>query len=200
MPTIPRLPMQKKSDIPELQRPQTAPAPASQSKLARSVRKTKGHAGALPVAPTAHPTASPATPDFVLLRHLPHLLRRAHFEADAVYVQMHGDTVTSRQLALLSAVDRRPGASQSQVAEEIGLDLNTCSDLVARTVAKGLLRRERSPNDARTFCLHLTDEGNDVARDGLLLAAAYQDALARRLEPGERKQLIALIRKMLGFD
>ena len=140
------------------------------------------------------------TPQFELLRHLPHLLRRAHFEADAVYRQLYGDAVTSRQLALLSSVARQPGASQSQVAQEIGLDLNTCSDLVARTVAKGLLRRERSATDARSFCLQLSDEGAQVAREGMTIAPAYQDMLAQQLAPAERVQLIALLRKMLGFD
>ena len=135
---------------------------------------------------------------FRLLHHLPHLLRRAHFDADAVFVQMHGSVVTSRQLALLVAVKRQPGASQSQVAQEIGLDFNTCSDLVTRTIAKGLLLRQRSTSDARSFCLELTDEGMRVAQEGMANAPAYQEAVARRLTTGELKQLVALLRKLLG--
>lgn len=131
---------------------------------------------------------------------MPHLLRRSHFEADAVFVQMFGDVVTSRQLALLAVVDRLPGASQSQVAAEIGLDLNTCSDLVARTVAKGLLRRERSPSDGRSFALYLTPEGRAVADEGIGRASEYQDTVAQRLSERERERLIALLRKLLGFD
>ncbi|MEH2493387.1 MarR family winged helix-turn-helix transcriptional regulator [Bradyrhizobium sp. AZCC 2230] len=136
---------------------------------------------------------------FKLLHHLPHLLRRAHFSADAAFVQMHGNTVTSPQLALLSAVLRQPGSSQSQVAQEIGLDLNTCSDLVTRTIAKGLLVRERSSIDARNFCLQLTEEGMRVALDGIARAPAYQEVVAHRLTAEELKQLIALLRKLLGF-
>jgi DNA-binding MarR family transcriptional regulator len=139
-------------------------------------------------------------PVFKLLHHLPHLLRRAHFAADAAFVQMHGNAVTSRQLALLAAVWRRPGASQSQVAQEIGLDLNTCSDLVTRTIAKRLLVRERSSVDARNFCLQLTEEGTRVALEGIAKAPAYQEAVARRLTTEELKQLIALLRKLLGFS
>lgn len=136
---------------------------------------------------------------FRLLHHLPHLLRRAHFAAEAAFVQMHGNTVTSPQLALLSAVLRQPGSSQSQVAQEIGLDLNTCSDLVTRTIAKGLLVRERSSIDARNFCLQLTEEGMRVALDGIARAPAYQEVVAHRLTAEELKQLIALLRKLLGF-
>lgn len=51
-----------------------------------------------------------APPDFRLLHHLPHLLRRADFEADAVFAQLYGDSVTSRQMAVLI---RRPASPPS---------------------------------------------------------------------------------------
>lgn len=137
--------------------------------------------------------------EFRLLHHLPHLLRRAHFEADAVFTQLYGDSVTSRQLAVLAVLIRLPGISQSQVAAEIGLDLNTCSDLVARMVAKGLLRRERSPSDGRSFALYLTDMGHAIAADGVARAAEYQAAVAQRLTENEREALTALLRKLIGF-
>lgn len=136
---------------------------------------------------------------FTLTKHLPHLLRWAHFEADAIFSQVYGPAVTSRQLSLLVAVGMRPGASQSDVAHTIGLDLNTCSDLVARTVGKGLLRRERSASDARSYCLYLTDEGAAARDAGVALAPVYQDMVATRLSASERAQLIKLLRKMLGF-
>lgn len=138
--------------------------------------------------------------EFQLLNHLPHLLRRAHFDFEALFTRAYGADVTSRQLALLVAVARRPGASQSQVAQDIGLDLNTCSDIVVRSVAKGMLRRERSPDDARTFRLQLTQSGQKILDDGTAKAKAYQDAAAARLTAQERKQLVVLLRKMLGFD
>ncbi|MDM0021683.1 MarR family winged helix-turn-helix transcriptional regulator [Variovorax saccharolyticus] len=137
---------------------------------------------------------------FQLLQHLPHLLRRAHFEADALFPSIYGDGLTSRQLALLVAVAQRPGGSQSQVAQDIGLDLNTCSDLVQRTASKGLLKRERSSVDGRSFCLFLTDDGERALVDSTGKAVEYRDAVARRLSASEREQLIGLLRKMLGFD
>ena len=116
-----------------------------------------------------------------------------------MFPQIYGTALTSRQLALLVAVEQRPGASQSEVAQDIGLDLNTCSDLVQRTVAKGLLRRERSSTDARSFCLSLTEEGQQALLDTTAKAIEYRDALASRLTAAERNQLIALLRKMMGF-
>jgi len=137
---------------------------------------------------------------FDLTRHLPHLLRRAHFEADAVFTQVYGSAVTSRQLALVTVVGMQPGASQSSVAQTIGLDLNTCSDLVARTIAKGWLRRERSSVDGRSYCLYLTEAGQVIRDEGLAFAPAYQDKVFTRLSRSERDSLRQLLRKLLGFD
>lgn len=137
---------------------------------------------------------------FSLAHHLPYLLRRAHFEGDACFAVLYGTTITSRQLALLTVVERLPGASQSEVAAEIGLDLNTCSDLVVRAVAKGLLRRERSPVDGRSFCLYLSDAGQTTVRQGIAKAPQFEAELARRLTVAERDQLKHLLRKLIGFD
>lgn len=137
---------------------------------------------------------------FQLQHHLPFLLRRAHFAADASFVQMYGNDVTSRQLALMVAIAQMPGLSQSQVAAEIGLDLNTCSDLVARAKAKGLVRRERSAQDGRSYCLFLTEEGQGIHDRALGEARAYSDEVTNRLEPQERAELVRLLRKLLDFS
>ena len=137
---------------------------------------------------------------FRLRHHLPHLLRRAHFESEGLFAQIYGDDVTSRQLALLTAVDQRPGASQSQIAHDTGLDLNTCSDVVIPAVAKGMLRRERSVADARTFALHVTEAGRQVVSTGQADADLYARSAAARLTDAERDQLVVLLRKFLGFS
>jgi DNA-binding MarR family transcriptional regulator len=141
-----------------------------------------------------------ALQDFDLLQHLPHLLRRAHFEAEAIFPDIYGDEVTSRQLALLTAIGQRPGLSQSAVAQQVGMDLNTCSDLVARLVAKKLVRRERSEADARTYCLYLAPKSAGVVAMGIGLAGAYREAVAQRLSQAEHERLVALLRRLLGLD
>lgn len=136
---------------------------------------------------------------FLLQQHLPFLLRRAHFAADAHFVQFYGTEVTSRQLAVMVAIAQQPGLSQSQVAQAVGLDLNTCSDLVARAVAKGLVRRERSNEDARTYCLYLREDGERICERSLSLAQTYSDEVARALTAQERVELVRLLRKLLVF-
>ena len=157
-----------------------------------------------------HPTRrgsqapEPQTPggidDFDLSWHLPHLLRRAHFEAEACFNGIYGNAVTSRQLALLVTVAQTPSASQSTIAQLIGLDANTCSDLVRRAIDKGWLQRDRAPHDGRAWRLGLTASGRAVVEDSALpLADAYSDRVAARLTPAQRRQLTQLLHKMLGF-
>lgn len=137
---------------------------------------------------------------FDLHHHLPFLLRRAHFHADAVFTEVYGTQVTSRQLAVLVSIGQREGLSQAQIAQEVGLDPNTCSDLVARMVGKGLLARQRSAADGRVFELKLTAQGMQVAREGAASAPAYQKRVTERLTAAQREQLAQLLRRMLDFD
>lgn len=136
---------------------------------------------------------------FQLQHHLPFLLRRAHFAADASFSQIYGSEVTSRQLALMVAIAQQPGLSQSQIASEVGLDLNTCSDLVARAITKKLVRRERSVEDGRSYCLFLTEEGQSIHERALGVAQIYSDEVAASLAPDERTELVRLLRKLLDF-
>ena len=138
--------------------------------------------------------------DFDLSWHLPHLLRRAHFEAEACFNGIYGNAVTSRQLALLVTVAQTPSASQSTIAQRIGLDANTCSDLVRRATSKGWLQRDRAPEDGRAWRLSLTATGRAVVESSALpLADAYSERVSARLTPTQRRQLARLLHKMLGF-
>ena len=138
--------------------------------------------------------------NFDLSWHLPHLLRRAHFEAEACFAGIYGDVATSRQLALLVALAQAPGATQAEVARSIGLDANTCSDLVRRAVAKGWLQRSRVAHDGRAYRLDLLPAGLAlVGQTALPLAEPYSARVAGRLTPKQRHQLAELLRIMLAL-
>lgn len=145
--------------------------------------------------------ASRGIDGFDLMWHLPHLLRRAHFEAEAHFAATYGHEATSRQLALLVAVAQSPGASQRDIALRIGLDANTCSDLVRRTCQRGWLERRRGQADARAWQLVLTPAGVALVEGTALpLAERYTAQVAARLSPAERRRLAGLLRKMLQLQ
>lgn len=152
-------------------------------------------------APPAPDPQAPAVPvAFEVQNLLSHLLRRAHFAAEAEFPAAYaGLEVTSRQLALLFAINRQQGASQIELAEAVGFDANTFSDLAKRSERKGLLRRIRSKGDRRAFGLYLTETGREMVAQAAALTPAYQTRLSAGLSPDEARQLVALMRKMLGL-
>ncbi len=165
-------------------------------------KKTPRHAAAAAAPPVAARRArtDTAPQTFDLAWHLPHLLRRAHFDAEACFTEVYGHAATSRQLALLVALSQAPGATQVEIARAVGLDANTCSDLVRRTCAKGLIVRSRGEHDARAYTLELTEAGRALVTDcAVPLAAPYSARLAARLTPKQRLELARLLRLMLGI-
>ena len=137
--------------------------------------------------------------DFDLQGHLPYLLRRAHFDAEARFSEVYGSDVTPLQLALLTAIKAQPQGNQTQITDVIGLDPNTGSDVIARSVAKGLIEKRRSATDGRSHTLALTPRGRRMVTIGRNRAAAYAGLVAGRLDDAEREMLVALLQKLLGF-
>ncbi|MCR9136142.1 MAG: MarR family transcriptional regulator [Alphaproteobacteria bacterium] len=149
----------------------------------------------------AQPVVVGDTAEFTDLRYmLSHLLRRAHFNAEARFAKMMSSNgLTSRQLALLVAVDQNPGASQNALGDIIALDRNSVSELVLRMIKKQLLRRETSKKDKRSFVLMLTDKGRDIIKEAADRNPAYQADLSANLSDAETRQLIDFLRRMVGL-
>ncbi|MDA4845608.1 MarR family winged helix-turn-helix transcriptional regulator [Hoeflea poritis] len=149
----------------------------------------------------AEPVVSGGTAEFTDMRFmLSHLLRRAHFFAEARFAKsMSRDGLTSRQLALMVAVDQNPGASQNAIGDIIALDRNSVSELVVRMVKKRLLKRETSQKDKRSFVLKLTDKGREIVADAALKNPGYQADLTANLSGAETRQLIEYLRRMVSL-
>lgn len=149
----------------------------------------------------AEPVVSGNTAEFTDLRYMvSHLLRRAHFFAEARFATMMSrDGLTSRQLALMVAVDQNPGASQNAIGDIIALDRNSVSELVVRMIKKRLLKRETSPRDKRSFVLKLTDKGRDIVAEAALKNPGYQSELTASLTEAETRQLIEYLRRIVSL-
>lgn len=89
-----------------------------------------------------------------------HLMHRALQLALDIYTEEAGpDGLTQRQFAVLEAVSRKAGLTQTDLVRATGIDRSTLADLVARMTAKGLLERERSALDARAKAVRLSPAG-----------------------------------------
>jgi DNA-binding MarR family transcriptional regulator len=105
---------------------------------------------------------------FVLTDVVSHLLRRAHFRAEALFVERLGRWgITPRQKALLVTVYQHPGETQHQLAARIALDRVSFAEMLRRMVARGLVRRVRAERDRRAWAVRLTPKGERLLKDVL---------------------------------
>lgn len=65
--------------------------------------------------------------------------------------------VSGSHLWVLQEVERKPGLGVSELAELLSIHQSTCSQLVEKLVARGLIIKERSSEDQRRVGLKLSD-------------------------------------------
>ncbi|MBX9699216.1 MAG: MarR family transcriptional regulator [Acetobacteraceae bacterium] len=101
--------------------------------------------------------------------------------------------LTRAQWQVLAILHRRPGLSQSELAEMLEVERATAGRLIDRLEQKGWVLRRRDPADRRTYRLHLTDAAETVqAEMGRIAAEMIDDAMAA-LHPGEREALTEML-------
>lgn len=126
-----------------------------------------------------------------------HLLHRALQLALDVYAEEVGPAgLTQRQYAVLAAVEAREGLTQTDLVRITGIDRSTLADMAQRMIAKGLLVRERSPDDARANAVHLSDQGRAALAETSPKVAAADARLLRLLSSGKREGFLALLRDL----
>jgi DNA-binding MarR family transcriptional regulator len=129
-----------------------------------------------------------------------HLLHRAEQIADRLFQAGALGFVTPRQLAVLIAVSESEGCNLTAVIERTWIDRSTTTELVQRLVAKGLLQKRRSRQDARTFVLKVTDDGRRLLAAADPVARKLDAALLEALPPAQRepfmKALDAVVRAL----
>jgi MarR family transcriptional regulator, organic hydroperoxide resistance regulator len=85
--------------------------------------------------------------------------------------------ITYPQYLVLLVLWEEDGASVRRLSERLHLDSGTLTPLLTRLEAAGLVRRERSTEDARVVDIHLTAAGKRLKR----AARAIPEALLCRL-------------------
>ncbi len=94
-------------------------------------------------------------------RHTGYLIRRAQQRHVATWMRMVSTDTTSVQYSILAVLNRLGHASQRVLCDEVDLDRSTIADLVARMERRGMLTRERDPEDLRRNTVVLTAQGRD---------------------------------------
>ena len=101
---------------------------------------------------------------------------------------------------VLFYVAKHPGCGPTDAARFIGVANTTISSATDRLAKRDLLERHRPEADRRSVALRLTDDGR---RRVDTLSATYGELHRRLLEPlsaVERRQLIAMMTKIISSD
>ncbi len=143
--------------------------------------------------------ATGAVEDFALENFLPYrlsLLSNTVSEGIAsTYRDEHGLSVTEwRVVAILG---RFPGLTASDVMQHGAMDKVAVSRAVSRLDGKRLIRRHAQAGDRRRMALRLTGSGVKLFNAVVPKALAYERALLEHLGADERRQLEALMAKLL---
>ncbi len=97
------------------------------------------------------------------------------------------------QFDLLSTLSEREGITQSELAERLYVTKGNVSGLVDRLVEAGMVERRAIASDKRSYALHLTAHGRELARQGLGTQREYVGATLGKLPPAEIAQLDQLV-------
>ena len=97
---------------------------------------------------------------------------------------------------MLAILDADGPISQRDLSLRTGVDPSTMVARMDVLADKGLVERERSTTDRRSYELRLTDEGRAVLGRLREAAAAQGEAIFGVLEPEERAQLHRLLTKL----
>ena len=104
------------------------------------------------------------------------------------------------QHLVLKMLDAVGPCSQQALSEELRIDrsvmVNICDDLERA----GHVRRERNPQDRRSYAVTITDAGRQRLAALEKSVPDFLDEVFRPLSRRERDQLTALLGKLLGID
>ena len=126
------------------------------------------------------------------------LVRLAQLRAfDEFHQQFAGLGVTPAGFSVLTLIVANPGVRPGAIAEELRVKPSNVAALVNALVAAGLVERTPDASELRANLLHATKKGLDAWEE---MDRSHREADARfaeRLSAAERKQLVALLRKLL---
>ena len=104
--------------------------------------------------------------------------------------------ITRAQWLVLTRLHRRPGASQSELAEMMRVEKATAGRMIDRLEGKGWVERRAQPDDRRIKRIYLTAEAERVHKRIWRIAEVTVDDALGCLSTRERAQLVTLLARV----
>ena len=125
-------------------------------------------------------------------------IRRLQQIAVALFLEETGALgITPVQYAALMAVRQQPHLDQRSLARRIGFDTSTIGGVVDRLEARGLMRRNASPEDRRVRLLSLTPAGQALLEEIGPAVMKAQDRILAPLPAAERPRFLRQLQMLV---
>lgn len=106
--------------------------------------------------------------------------------------------LTRAQWLVLTRLYRRPGASQTELADMLEIDRASAGRMIDRMQKNGWVERRADTGDRRVNRLHLTADARRAHRDMWAIAEATVDDALAPLSAAERDQFTRLAARVKG--
>jgi DNA-binding MarR family transcriptional regulator len=104
--------------------------------------------------------------------------------------------LTPPQAGVLRRLAQFPGQSQRGLADALGMHAPRLVALIDELEHRGLVARDRDPDDRRNYSITLTDTGRQVLTKLARVAREHELAITAALDNDERAQLLDLLRRL----
>lgn len=139
-----------------------------------------------------------AADDYVLEQQVGHLLRRANQRHTALFARHFAAfDLTPLQFAVLMKLHGAGPLSQNHLGRLTAMDPNTAQGVILRLLRRRLVMRQPSPEDRRRKLLSLTEAGAALAGRLAVEGRAISEATLSPLTARERRQLLALLARLV---
>jgi MarR family transcriptional regulator for hemolysin len=101
--------------------------------------------------------------------------------------------LTRAKWTLIAAVARKPGATQSVIAEALEVREITAGRMIDRLCEEGYLQRRENPTDGRAYCVYLTSSAQPLLNKLEELAKVHEKEIFASISSDDLKKLDALL-------
>jgi DNA-binding MarR family transcriptional regulator len=132
-------------------------------------------------------------------RSMIHLLHRASQRATEIFaIETRRFDLTARQYAVLTAIAGHEGLSQTGLVQLTGIDRSTLADVVQRLLKRGIIERERTVRDGRTYAVRLSADGRGLLDTIRPYARRAERAVLSCLGEEGGKQAASILGRLLA--
>jgi len=128
---------------------------------------------------------------------LGYAIKRAQVRSYEVLFRVLGpDSLTPGRMTALSIVANQPGINQTVLAEMLGITRAGVVKVIDTLETRGYVERQAMPDDRRSYALVVTDAGFAELSRLNTLTRRYENLIASKLSPDERRLLMKLLDKV----